>query len=183
MALSHLQNLSVTCIVGNVNRGIDERNVSFLASLFIFYSVIQSQANRIQAHELLEKITKRNFQLDGMYNPEALCFILSQNDNADFKTNAHLAANPKLKRLCSPAIEQLAKLNASVAKLTKDEKVAKREYMKCKKVVKDLEKELRALKKGAVEAPTANPRPRKRDRNGAFGKAPSEISFIILIFF
>ena len=33
-----------------------------------------------QAAELLEKFTKRGLQLDGLYNADSLCFVLSQTD-------------------------------------------------------------------------------------------------------
>lgn len=49
----------------------------------------------MQAHELLEKFTKRNLQLDGMYNAESLCFVLSKVDQG-FDFNQYMKQYPEL---------------------------------------------------------------------------------------
>ncbi len=48
-----------------------------------------------QAAELLEKFTKRGLQLDGLYNADSLCFVLSQTDR-DFDMVQYARQYPDL---------------------------------------------------------------------------------------
>jgi hypothetical protein len=48
-----------------------------------------------QAAELLEKFTKRGLQLDGLYNADSLCFVLSQTDR-DFNMMQYAHQYPDL---------------------------------------------------------------------------------------
>jgi septal ring factor EnvC (AmiA/AmiB activator) len=109
-----------------------------------------------------------------MYNPESLCFILSQNDNADFKPHAHLAANPELKLACAAETKEQIDNNSSIKGLREERKGVKREYRASKKQVEELEKEIKELKRKALKAPTETARGRKRASNGAFGTYSSD---------
>ncbi|TVY53027.1 Nuclear GTPase SLIP-GC [Lachnellula cervina] len=111
VAAAYYKKLTITCIVANAIRGIDEKN----------------------AHDLLEKMTKRNLQLDGLYNQESLCFILSQTDR-DFdktsKNGGYIEDHSELQDVCFDDVQQVSadrkktvdlerqaeKLTASIAK-------------------------------------------------------------------
>ncbi|TVY91158.1 Nuclear GTPase SLIP-GC, partial [Lachnellula willkommii] len=89
VAAAYYKKLTITCIVANAIRGIDEKN----------------------AHDLLGNITKRNLQLDGLYNQESLCFILSQTDR-DFdktsKNGGYIEDHPELQEKCFDDAQQVS---------------------------------------------------------------------------
>jgi len=56
-------------------------------------------------------MTKRNLQLDGLYNQESLCFILSQTDR-DFdktsKNGGYMEDYPELQEKCFDDVQQVS---------------------------------------------------------------------------
>lgn len=104
-----------------------------------------------------------------MYNPEGLCFILSQNDNSDFRYQTHLSSNPELKEVCQADIKQQEDDIANMVRLKKELIGVKRELAKTKTQIKDLEQKAIRLKKDAVDAPSTTSRPRKRARTIVVG--------------
>ncbi|KAF4627197.1 hypothetical protein G7Y89_g10955 [Cudoniella acicularis] len=119
VADTYIRKLSVTCIVANIIRGIDEKN----------------------AHDLLEKITKLNLQMDGLYNQESLCFILSQTDR-DFEKPKYIKDNPELESACSVDIQSIGNDQKKLKNLDTEGKPYKASLSKLKKQVRDLANEI-----------------------------------------
>ncbi|KAK0105169.1 hypothetical protein ONS95_004433 [Cadophora gregata] len=123
VAEHYQKELSVTCILAEAKRGISEKN----------------------AHDLLEKVTKRNLQLDGLYNAESLCFVLSQTDR-DFDIMEYLKGHPVLKAACADDHRKVLDLVVSLKARLEEDRVAKANDLENRKRVKQFSIKSKKLK-------------------------------------
>lgn len=91
----------------------------------------------MQAQELLEKCTKRQLQLDGLFKAESLCFILSKTDNLDDvdEVNRYLSDNDDLRESCSSDIDEEAKYHREIRELETEVKKIDRSLLRHKRVL------------------------------------------------
>ncbi|KAE9365442.1 hypothetical protein N431DRAFT_549648 [Stipitochalara longipes BDJ] len=125
IAERYSKELSVSCVVANISRGISEKNAN-------------------QAAELLEKFTKRGLQLDGLYNAESLCFVLSQTDR-EFDYAQYAKQYPDLGKEVAVDQKLAWKLKGEIADLQRERDLAAKAHRKNEKHVKELSAEIKKL--------------------------------------
>ncbi|KUJ08363.1 uncharacterized protein LY89DRAFT_742198 [Mollisia scopiformis] len=101
IAAQYQSRLSVTCVLAECKRAMSDRN----------------------AHDLLAKVTKCDLQLDGLYNSESLCFVVTQNDQK-FDVDHYMKEYPELKKKCADESENWKTFNSRFNEVSKEEKAA-----------------------------------------------------------
>ncbi|KAH7390044.1 hypothetical protein BKA64DRAFT_757002 [Cadophora sp. MPI-SDFR-AT-0126] len=144
IAEHYQKELSVTCILAEAKRGISEKN----------------------AHDLLEKVTKRNLQLDGLYNAESLCFVLSQTDR-EFDIIEYLNSHPALKEHCAADHQKVLDLVISLKNRLKEEGAAKLVDSTNRKRVREFSTRSKDLKAQLGIASNALPPPGRNVKRSA----------------
>jgi septal ring factor EnvC (AmiA/AmiB activator) len=90
---------------------------------------------------LLEKTTKRNLQLDGLYNPDSLCFVLSQTDQA-FNVMDYIKQTPVLDESTAADISQIQTFNGKISELKREKDKTKNKDAQNKQRAKNLSKDI-----------------------------------------
>jgi predicted nucleic acid-binding Zn-ribbon protein len=89
---------------------------------------------------LLEKIAKRNLQLDGLYNSDSLCFVLSQTDK-EFNYKNYIKQTPVLNESTVEDSKEIRRLMGDIGALKRQRDNTKKKYNEKKKLAKKLSKE------------------------------------------
>jgi chromosome segregation ATPase len=142
IAANYQKELSVSCVVANIDRGISNGNVSHFS---LTPDIKKLSTNYFQAQDLLEKTTKRNLQLDGLYNSDSLCFVLSQTDK-DFNTGDYIKQTPDLAESAAADSRQMETFKDKIAELKRQTKDTTRKRGENKKHAKELSKEIQDVK-------------------------------------
>jgi septal ring factor EnvC (AmiA/AmiB activator) len=93
---------------------------------------------------LLEKYTKRNLQLDGLYNSDSLCFVLSKTDRS-FDYAQYAKQYPELGDMVSPDIKKAWKLKGDISGLERQNAAVGKSYKKNKKAMAELSANIKNL--------------------------------------
>jgi hypothetical protein len=94
---------------------------------------------------LLEKFTKRNLQLDGLFSSDKLCFILTQTDLI-FNLQLYIRDHPSLAALCQPNQDAISQRNSEIAAIKSEEAVIRTRRASNSKEAKALSTQLTKLK-------------------------------------
>lgn len=94
---------------------------------------------------MLEKITKRNLQLDGLYNPDSLCFVLSQTDQ-EFNVTDYIKQTPVLDDSTAADMSQIQTFNGKIAELKREKDKARKKHAEEYKRAKNLSKDIADIK-------------------------------------
>jgi septal ring factor EnvC (AmiA/AmiB activator) len=93
---------------------------------------------------LLEKYTKRNLQLDGLYNSDSLCFVLSKTDRS-FDYAQYAKQYPELGDMVSPDIKKAWKLKGDISGLERQHGSLVKSHKKNKKAMTELSANIKNL--------------------------------------
>lgn len=93
---------------------------------------------------LMEELLKRDLQMDGAYDPDHLCFVLSQFDR-DFDVLHHLRNNPdlneKVKEIRANRVEKVRLLKERKAELKK----LRKEFRGIEDSIEEIQSEIESL--------------------------------------
>jgi chromosome segregation ATPase len=89
---------------------------------------------------LLEKIAKRNLQMDGLYNSDSLCFVLSQTDKK-FPYQNYIKQTPVLTESTAEDSKEIRRLEGDIGALKRQRSNTKEKYNEKKKLAKKLSKD------------------------------------------
>lgn len=102
---------------------------------------------------MLEKVTKKNLQLDGLYNAKSLCFVLSQIDRG-FDVHEYLDSHQKLKVRHDDDLKTMHAASDKIDLLTKERYAATKVNQENCKLAKRQTAELKSLKQSLLASPT-----------------------------
>ncbi|KAE8443183.1 hypothetical protein EG329_002282 [Mollisiaceae sp. DMI_Dod_QoI] len=153
IAEKYQKQLAVTCIVADARRGISEKN----------------------AHDLLEKITKRDLQLDGLYNSESLCFILSQTDR-DFDILEYTQGYPELTKKYAEDYKSMQSFTSRLGEVEREQRAAAAVDRANKKQARDLGIQMQQLRQSLGMPSRGIPMPQNRKRGAEDTDSISGIS-------
>ena len=103
-----------------------------------------------KAQDLLEKVTRRNLQLDGLFNADSLCFVLSQCDR-DFDVPDYIKQHPNLKDSCSAELRDAWTTKGRLDELRRNLRMTDISRVKTEKLKRDLNREIELLRRRLSE--------------------------------